>query len=54
MMAAIELARSQFAFTIGPHIVMTAFSIGLANYLMVLEALRLWSGRQVYIDVYNY
>lgn len=24
-MAAIELARSQFAFTIGPHIVMTAF-----------------------------
>jgi cytochrome d ubiquinol oxidase subunit I len=54
MAAAIELARSQFAFTIGLHIVLAAFSIGLANYLMVLEALWLRSGRQVYLDVYNY
>lgn len=54
MEAGIELARSQFGFTIGLHIVLAAFSIGLANYLMVLEALWLWTGRQVYIDVYNY
>jgi cytochrome d ubiquinol oxidase subunit I len=38
---ALMLARFQFAFTISFHIVLAAFSIGLANYLMVLEAL--WS-----------
>jgi len=36
---AIILARAQFAFTIGLHIILPAFSIGLASYLMVLEAL---------------
>ncbi|WP_250535739.1 cytochrome ubiquinol oxidase subunit I [Caballeronia sp. AZ10_KS36] len=54
MEAATDLARSQFAFTIGLHIILAAFSIGLANYLMVVEALWLATGRQVYIDVYNY
>jgi cytochrome bd ubiquinol oxidase subunit I len=54
MEAGMDLARSQFAFTIGLHIVLATFSIGLANYLMVLEALWLRTGRQVYIDVYNY
>jgi len=54
MEAGIDLARSQFGFTIGLHIVLAAFSIGLANYLMVLEALWLWTARQVYIDIYNY
>jgi cytochrome d ubiquinol oxidase subunit I len=54
MEAATDLARSQFAFTIGLHIILAAFSIGLANYLMVVEALWLSTKRQVYIDVYNY
>ncbi|MEA3085073.1 MAG: cytochrome bd ubiquinol oxidase subunit [Paraburkholderia sp.] len=54
MDAAIQLARLQFGFTIGLHIVLAAFSIGLSSYLMVLEALWLWTHRQVYIDVYNY
>jgi hypothetical protein len=36
---AIELASWQFGFTIGLHIVLATFSIGLANYLMALEAL---------------
>ena len=34
-----HLARAQFAFTIGFHIVLPAFTIGLASYLAVLEAL---------------
>ena len=51
---AVFLARSQFAFTVGFHIVLPAFSIGLASYLMVLEALWLRTGRQVYLDVFQY
>ncbi|WP_315813909.1 cytochrome ubiquinol oxidase subunit I, partial [Bradyrhizobium sp. SZCCHNR2028] len=31
-----------------------AFSIGLASYLAVLEALWLWTGRDVYLNVFNY
>jgi cytochrome d ubiquinol oxidase subunit I len=51
---AILLARLQFAFTIGFHIVLPAFSIGLASYLMVLEALWLRTGRQIYMDIFQY
>jgi len=51
---AVLLARAQFAFTIGFHIVLPAFSIGLASYLAVLEALWLATGRQVYLDVFQY
>src|SRR6202048_471475 len=45
---------AQFAFTMSFHIVFPAFSIGLASYLAVLEALWLWTGRDVYIEVYRY
>jgi cytochrome d ubiquinol oxidase subunit I len=51
---AVLLARAQFAFTIGFHIVLPAFSIGLASYLMVLEGLWLRTGRQVYQDLFQY
>jgi cytochrome bd ubiquinol oxidase subunit I len=51
---AVLLARAQFAFTIGFHIVLPAFTIGLASYLAVLEALWLATGRQVYRDVFQY
>jgi cytochrome bd ubiquinol oxidase subunit I len=51
---AVLLARAQFAFTIGFHIVLPAFTIGLASYLAVLEALWLATGRQVYRDVFHY
>ena len=50
---AVLLARAQFAFTIGFHIVLPAFTIGLASYLAVLEALWLATGRQVYRDVFQ-
>jgi cytochrome bd ubiquinol oxidase subunit I len=52
--AAVLLARAQFALTVGFHIVLPAFSIGLASYLAVLEVLWLFTGRQVYRDVYQY
>ena len=44
---AVVLARAQFAFTMSFHIIFPAFSIGLASYLAVLEALWLRTGREV-------
>lgn len=51
---AIVLARAQFAFTMSFHIVFPAFSIGLASYLAVLEALWLITKREVFINLFNY
>src|ERR1700709_1416516 len=51
---AVVLARAQFAFTMSFHIVFPAFSIGLASYLAVLEALWLWTGREVFLNLFNY
>jgi cytochrome bd ubiquinol oxidase subunit I len=50
----VELARAQFAFTMAFHIVFPAFSIGLASYLAVLEALWLWTNRDVFINLFHY
>ena len=52
--SAIDLARAQFAFTMSFHIIFPAFSIGLASYLAVLEALWLWTGREAFINLFNY
>src|SRR5689334_21323654 len=51
---AVSLARAQFAFTMSFHIVFPAFSIGLASYLAVLEARWLISGREVFLNLFNY
>src|SRR6202048_2058110 len=51
---AVVLARAQFAFTMSFHIVFPAFSIGLASYLAVLEALWLWTGRELFISLFDY
>src|ERR1700681_4086892 len=51
---ALHLARAQFAFTISFHFIFPAFSIGLASYLTVLEALWLKTGKQVYEQLYPY
>ncbi|MBS0481038.1 MAG: cytochrome ubiquinol oxidase subunit I [Proteobacteria bacterium] len=48
------LARAQFGFTISFHFIFPALSIGLANYLMVLEGLWLRTGRAVYLDLFRY
>jgi len=50
----IVLARIQFAFTVSFHFVFPAFSIGLASYLMVLEALWLKTGRELYLDLFRF
>ncbi|WP_188054609.1 cytochrome ubiquinol oxidase subunit I [Sphingosinithalassobacter sp. CS137] len=51
---ALVLARIQFAFTVSFHFIFPAFSIGLASYLMVLEALWLRTGREVYLDLFRF
>jgi cytochrome d ubiquinol oxidase subunit I len=51
---ALILARIQFAFTISFHFIFPAFSIGLASYLAVLEALWLKTGKDVYINLFKY
>ena len=51
---ALLLARIQFAFTISFHFIFPAFSIGLASFLAVLEALWLKTGKQRYHDLFKY
>lgn len=48
------LARLQFGFTIAFHILFPSFTIGLASYLVVLEALWLQSGKSVYRRLYDF
>jgi cytochrome bd ubiquinol oxidase subunit I len=50
----VVLARAQFAFTMSFHIVFPAFSIGLASYLAVLDALWLKTKREIYLNLFNY
>jgi cytochrome d ubiquinol oxidase subunit I len=52
-MDATLIARVQFAFTISFHILFPAFTIGLASYLAVLEALYLATGREVFHALYR-
>jgi cytochrome d ubiquinol oxidase subunit I len=51
---ALILSRIQFAFTISFHIIFPAFSIGLAGWLTVLEALYLASGRPAYRALFDF
>src|SRR6202051_623786 len=50
----VVLARAQFAFTVSFHFIFPAFSIGLASYLTVLEALWLRTGKSLYLDLFKY
>ena len=51
---ALLLSRIQFGFTISFHIIFPAFTIGLAAWLTVLEALRLRTGKQVYQTLFEF
>lgn len=51
---ALLVSRLQFAFTISFHIIFPSFSIGLAAWLTVLEALHLTTGRQVYRALFEF
>jgi len=51
---ALLLSRIQFAFTISFHIIFPAFTIGLAAWLTVLEALHLMTGRSAYRVLFEF
>src|SRR5215472_1296811 len=53
-LTALLLSRVQFAFTISFHIIFPSFTIGLAAWLTVLEALGLATGRTVYRVVFEF
>jgi hypothetical protein len=51
---ALMLSRLQFAFTVSFHIIFPSFTIGLAAWLTVLEALHLITRRPVYRRVFDF
>jgi cytochrome d ubiquinol oxidase subunit I len=51
---ALLLSRLQFAFTISFHIIFPSFSIGLAAWLTMLEALHMATGRPAYRVVFEF
>src|ERR1700721_2067118 len=51
---ALLLSRLQFAFTGSFHIIFPSFTIGLAAWLTVLDALYLWTGRPAYRLVFEF
>src|ERR1700688_431346 len=53
-MTALFLSRIQFAFTITFHIIFPSFTIGLAAWLTVLEALHLSTGRPAYCVLFDF
>ena len=52
--SALLLSRLQFAFTISFHIIFPSFTIGLAAWLTVLDALHLTTGRPVYRVIFEF
>ncbi len=51
--SALDLARFQFAFTVSAHIIFPAFTIGLASFLAVLNALWLWRRDEIYLAMFE-
>jgi cytochrome bd ubiquinol oxidase subunit II len=51
---ALLLSRLQFAFTIAFHIIFPSFTIGLAAFPTILEALHLATGRPTYRVVFEF
>jgi cytochrome d ubiquinol oxidase subunit I len=45
------LSRLQFAWVIAWHILLPAFTVGLASYIAVLEGIHLFTGRDIYLRV---
>ena len=53
-LTALTLARMQFAFVISAHIIFPAFTISLASYLAVLDALWLRNRDPVYLTIHDF
>ncbi len=51
---ALLLSRIQFAATISFHIIFPAFTVGLAAWLVTLEALSLATGKPVYRRLFEF
>ncbi len=51
---AVLLSRIQFAFVVSFHILFPAFTIGLASFLWMLEALYLWTKRTLYLELFRF
>ena len=48
------LSRLQFVWVIAWHILMPAFTVGLASFIAVLEGLRLFTGREIYLRISSF
>jgi cytochrome bd ubiquinol oxidase subunit I len=48
------LSRIQFTWVVAWHIILPAFTVGIASYIALLEGLHLWTGRAVYLRVSNF
>jgi cytochrome d ubiquinol oxidase subunit I len=48
------LSRLQFAWVIGWHILLPAFTVGMAAYIAILEGMHLVTGRAVYLRISMY
>jgi cytochrome d ubiquinol oxidase subunit I len=48
------LSRLQFVWVVGWHILLPAFTVGLASYVAVLEGLHLITGREIYSRLSNF
>lgn len=48
------LSRLQFAWVVAWHILLPAFTVGIASYIAVLEGLRLVTGREIYLRISNF
>ena len=48
------LSRLQFAWVIAWHILLPAFTVGLASFIALLEALHFASGRELYFRLSNF
>jgi len=46
---AVLLSRLQFVWVVALHILLPAFTVGLASYIAVLEGLHFFTGRAVYL-----
>lgn len=47
----VTLSRIQFAWVIAWHILLPAFTVGIASYIVLLEGLFLGTGREIYLRV---
>jgi len=48
------LSRLQFVWVVAWHILLPAFTVGLASYIAILEALNFITGREIYLRLSNF